>query len=581
VRDSAAMRYVAVFSDVTEHKQAENRLRLLASVFEHSGEAILITDPDNRIITVNDAFTRLTGYAQAEAVGRNPKLLAAGRTTAEEYQAMWRALAQDGYWEGEIWDRRKDGSQYPKWLAISVVRGENGEVLNYIGRFNDITAQKRAEEQIRRLAHHDPLTGLPNRFTLRGRLEQALAAAPRDKGKVAIMFIDLDRFKTINDSFGHQVGDALLVEVAQRLQACVRQSDVVARLGGDEFVVVVTGVESGIAVANVGEKILAELSRPYPIAGRDLSTTPSVGIAIFPDDGDNAERLMQNADTAMYNAKANGRNNCRYFTVDMNVVADERQRLEQDMTLALERGEFELIYQPQIDAASGQIRTVEALLRWNHPQLGLLPPGKFLAIAEKSGFIIPLGEWVLDKACRQLREWRDAGLRVPSVAINVSANQLRNHALIDSVLQTLVRHGLSGKDLELELCEAAAMQDPEATVNVLHALRDLGIALVIDDFGTGYSSLRYLKMLPVQRIKLDRSFIRDVDIDRNDAAICAATVAMANSLGLGLAAHGVEKEAERVLLNSFGYNQFQGYLYCEPMSAADACAFMRGAQNPT
>ena len=579
VVDRDSLHFITVLSDVTEHKQAESRLRLLARVFEHSGEAILITDADNCIITVNDAFTRLTGYAQEDAIGQNPSLLATGRTPPEVYTAMWQALAADGYWEGEIWDRRKDGSEYPKWLAISAVRDGSGELLNYIGRFNDITAQKRAEEQIRRLAHHDPLTGLPNRFTLRGRLDQALAAARREKRKVAIMFIDLDRFKTINDTCGHPVGDALLIEVAGRLQSCVRDSDVVARLGGDEFVIVLTGVETQMAVAGVGEKILRELGRPYRIENHDLHSTPSIGIALFPDDGDNVERLMQHADTAMYHAKSNGRNNYRYFTADMNVAAEERQRLEQEMHLALERNEFVLNYQPQIETGSGYVRSVEALVRWEHPQLGTLPPARFLPAAEESGFIVPLGEWVLDQACRQVREWRNDGLHVARVAVNVSAAQLRDHAFAGAILDTLTGHGLSGRDLELELSEAEAMENAESVAHVLESLRHMGVALVIDDFGTGYAPLRYMKLLPVQRIKLDRSFIKDIKIDQNDAAICAATRAIAQNLGLGLVAHGVECAAERDTLDGIGYNQFQGYLYCEPMSAAAARDFMRAQRR--
>jgi len=570
---------LSVVEDISDRKRAEEQLRLMASTFEHSGEAIVISDGANRIVAVNLAFTRLTGYSAAEAIGENPRILSSGRTTADEYAAMWRAIREEGIWHGEIWDRRKDGATYPKWLTISTLKDATGTITHYIGSFTDISERKAAEEQIRHLAHHDTLTGLPNRFHLQGRLEQALATARRDSGHVAVIFLDMDRFKIINDTLGHHVGDELLIEVGRRLQVSVRDSDVVARLGGDEFVVVLADV-SAAAAHQVAEKILRNLGQAYLIGEHELHSTPSLGIALFPEDGTDVETLMKNADTAMYHAKTAGRNNAQFFAAHMNEQASERLALENSLRQAVERGEFELHYQPQIELASGRVVGVEALVRWRHAEQGLISPLKFIPVAEETGLIVPLGEWVLREAARQLAAWRAAGIARLRMAVNLSAHQLRSPSIATTIAEILARAGVAPTDFELEITESVAMDDPRATIELLDRLRAMGIELAIDDFGTGYSSLSYLKLLPIQWLKLDRSFVMDIEHDPNDAAICSATIALAHSLGLGVIAEGVETAAQRDYLARLGCDVLQGYFFSKPLPAAEAEAYLRGAVPP-
>jgi diguanylate cyclase (GGDEF)-like protein/PAS domain S-box-containing protein len=570
-----AIRSTGTIQDITVLKEAEEALRLYANVFEHSGEAILITDSDNRILAVNPAFTRLTGYEINEIRGESPNLLASGQTPAETYRAMWDTLEQAGFWQGEILDRRKDGTLYPKWMSISTVRDAEGKLSHYIASFTDITERKKAEAQISQLAYHDALTSLVNRFSLQRQLEQALAMARREQRALAVIFLDLDRFKTINDTMGHAMGDDLLVEVARRLLDNVRDSDIVARLGGDEFVVVLTEVEDAGAAAHVADKILQAVAKPYRIGEQDLRSTASLGLAFYPNDGEDGDTLMKNADTAMYHAKSLGRNNVQFFTAEMNLSAVKRLTLDRDLRVAVETRQFELLYQPQLDSRTGRIVGVEALIRWRHPQNGQVPPVEFIPLAEETGLILPLGEWVLDEACRQLRAWRDAGIVDVTMAVNLSAHQLRSPELLAHVAHALEKHGLAGGDLELEVTESVAMHDPATSISQLKALRDLGVRLSIDDFGTGYSSLSYLKLLPIHTLKLDKSFVRDIETDSNDVAICTATIALAHNLGLAVLAEGVENEAQRHFLASHHCDFMQGYLFSKPLPAAAAMAFIR------
>ena len=555
-------------ADIDEPRRTEEQLRLLANVFEYSGEAIVVTDADNLIVSVNRSFTRLTGYEPDEVRGKNPRILSAGRMAAEGYQQMWRDIAEKGGWEGEIWDQRKDGSCYPKWLTISTLKDAKGRITHHIGSFTDISERKQAEEKIHHLAHHDTLTGLPNRFSLHQRLTQAIASVRRESRSLAVMFLDLDHFKSINDTLGHPVGDRLLVAVSQRLKACVRDSDVVARLGGDEFVVVMTDVgEAPVgAVSAMAAKILQRLTMPHVVDGRELHATPSIGVAVFPDDGNDADTLMKNADVAMYHAKSRGRHNFQFFAASMNVAAEERVALEGSLRHAIDAGELLLHYQPQIDAVSGKVVGVEALVRWQHPERGMIPPVKFIPLAEETGLIEPLGLWVLDAACRQLWSMsrrHGAGLRM---AVNLSARQLRQESLVDRVRELIATYEVAPGGLELEITESVAMDDPDLTIEVLRRLRELGVVLAIDDFGTGYSSLSYLKLLPIQRLKLDRSFVSEIETDHNDAIICSATIALAHSLGLEVVAEGVETEAQLTYLKYLGCDIIQGYYFSRPLA---------------
>ncbi|MFP5410648.1 MAG: EAL domain-containing protein [Gammaproteobacteria bacterium] len=556
-------------------------LRQYANAFHSSGEAMMITDRGNRIVNVNTAFTEQTGYSLDEVRGRNPGLLASGSTPDTVYEGMWRALESTGYWSGELWDRKKTGEIYPKWASISAIRDEAGEVMFYIASYSDISERKANEARIDFLAHHDPLTGLINRYNLENRLDQALLSAHRDGQRVAVMFIDLDRFKNINDSLGHHVGDLLLVEVARRLKEAVRESDIVARLGGDEFIVALTGMSDALGAAHLADKILRVLGQPYAFEGRELYTTPSIGIAVYPVDGADGPTLMKNADTAMYHAKSLGRNNVQYFTSAMNAAASERLGLENDLHNALRLGQLYLHYQPQIRAHDGRCIGVEALARWRHPVLGEVPPLKFIPIAEEVGLIEALGTWVLEEACRQLRAWRVHGISGLRMAVNLSAQQLRSPGLVKTVESLLARHQLTGSDLEIEITESAAMDNPERAIVQLQALRALGVRLAIDDFGTGYSSLAYLKRLPIQVLKLDRTFVRDIETDPSDAEISAATLALAHNLGLTVTAEGVETTAQRDFLVRHQCDCMQGYLFAKPLPAESILSFIRTCQPET
>jgi diguanylate cyclase (GGDEF)-like protein/PAS domain S-box-containing protein len=557
----------ATCRDITDRKVAEKELHLYANIFRNSGEGIMVTDHDNRIVAINPAFTALTGYQLADIRGANPRVLASGRTPRETYQMMWAALGESDFWQGELWDRRKDGSIYPKWTVISAIRDGHGAVTHHIASFTDISERKAAEERIHYLAHYDPLTGLLNRFNLDGRLEQSLLSAHRNGQQVAVVFIDMDHFKVINDTLGHHVGDRLLAEVGRRLQSVVRDSDIIARFGGDEFVVVLTAMSGAVTAASLAHKILQVLGEAYAIEHHVLHSTPSIGISVYPGDGLDGATLMKNADAAMYYAKQRGRNNIQFFTAAMNTAANERLTLERELRAALQEGQLELHYQPQVGTADGQVHGVEALVRWRHPQGGLIPPVKFVPVAEESGLIEDLGIWVLDEACRQLAAWRDEGIEDIQMAVNLSANQLRSPTLVDTVRAALDRYRLRGCKLELEITESVAMEDPDRAIERLRSLRELGVFLAIDDFGTGYSSLAYLKLLPIQRLKLDRAFVRDIETDDNDAAISAATIALAHSLGLAVVAEGVETEGQRAFLARHECDFLQGYLFGKPAAA--------------
>ena len=550
-------------------------LRQYANAFRSSGEAMLISDRFNRIVDVNATFTAQTGYSLDEVLGKNPQMLSSGKTPKGVHEDMWRCLMEKGYWSGELWDRKKTGEVYPNWASVSAIRDAEGTVMFYIASFTDISERKANEARIDFLAHHDVLTGLINRYNLENRLDQALLSAHRDHLSVAVMFIDMDRFKTINDTLGHHVGDQLLIEVGRRLRDSVRESDIVSRLGGDEFIVVLTHIKDAMDAAPLADKILRSLRLPYFFEGKEMHSSPSIGIAVYPFDGEDGQTLMKNADTAMYHAKDHGRNNVQYFTPTMNAIASERLGLENDLHQALRHGQLHLYYQPQVTPLDGRCVGIEALARWHHPVLGEISPLKFIPIAEESGLIEALGSWVLEEACRQLSAWRADGIKSLRMAVNLSAQQLRSPGLVQSVDAVLKRHGLKGSDLELEITESVAMENPERAIDQLQALRDLGIQLAIDDFGTGYSSLAYLKRLPIQMLKLDRTFVRDIETDPSDAEISAATLALAHNLGLKVTAEGVETEAQRDYLIQHQCDFMQGYLFSKPLPVEEALSYLR------
>jgi diguanylate cyclase (GGDEF)-like protein/PAS domain S-box-containing protein len=560
--------FTAYVRDITARKQAEDELRIAAIAF-NSQEGMFITDAAGVIQRVNHAFIETTGYSTMEAVGKTPTLLRSGRHDEHFYHTMWRTLAQDGYWQGEIWNRRKSGEIYPEWLTITAVKNEEGQVGHHVAAFSDITQRKADEEEIKHLAFYDPLTRLPNRRLLLDRLHQALAASARSHRYGALLFIDLDNFKNLNDTLGHDMGDRLLQQVASRLESCVREGDTVARLGGDEFVLMLEDLseqadEAATQTEAVGEKILATLNDAYTLGPHEHHNTPSIGITLFVGHEASIDELLKHADLAMYQAKSAGRNTLRFFDPAMQATVEVRSQLENDLRRALREQQFELHYQPQVDADS-RVTGAEALVRWRHPQRGLVSPGEFIPLAEENGLILPIGEWVLHTACALLALWRTQPETADLVlAVNVSARQFRHPDFVDQVMAVLDASGANPQRLKLELTESLLLDDVEATITKMETLKAAGVSFSLDDFGTGYSSLSYLKRLPLDQLKIDRSFIRDITTDSNDAAIARTIVALGESLGLAVIAEGVETEAQREFLIANHCHAFQGYLFGRP-----------------
>lgn len=571
--------FIGVVMDITERMAADAELRLAATVFENSAEGILITDHQGRILTVNEAFTRITGYSATEAVGRVSRML---RQQSSKGVDLLDELARHGHWQGEMLDRRQNGDVYQAELTISAVRDTGGVHTHYVGVFSDITVRKQAEERLHFLANHDPLTKLPNRTQLIDHLDALLMDAVPGARRLALLFIDLDRFKLINDSFGHQAGDEVLLDIALRLtQACGRQG-MVARLGGDEFTVVVGDYESQDQLARIAEDLLAQLARPLRVAEHEVYVTGSIGISVFPNDGTDARSLLKNADAAMYRAKDLGKNTYQFFDADMNTQTFERLLLENGLRLALERGEFELHYQLQVDAVHHGITGVEALIRWRHPELGLVPPVRFIPLAEETGLIKPIGSWALHAACAQMAAWDAQGVRVPRVAVNLSARQFEQQDLLLDIGAALAESGLEPNRLELEITESMLVQNPVEAVSVLRQLKALGVQLSLDDFGTGYSSLSMLKRFPLDHLKVDRSFVEGLPDDEDSAAIAQAIVAMARKLKFSVIAEGVETARQSEFLQLAGCSVLQGYLFGHPLPAAELARRLqdkRGAQG--
>jgi diguanylate cyclase (GGDEF)-like protein/PAS domain S-box-containing protein len=556
-------------ADITDRKRIADRQRLSDKVIASIADGVVVTDAERRILFVNEAFSRLTGYSAGEAIGRTPAMLKSGRQDAAFYSEMWRLIDKTGHWQGEMWNRRKSGELYPELLSITAVHDGGGDVSHYVGVFNDISAFKQYEERLHHLAHHDALTGLPNRVLFQQRFRESVGRARRSGGQTAVLFLDLDHFKNINDSLGHDVGDRLLLAVGKRLTENVREVDTVARFGGDEFALLLDFFEDNRALATVAQKLIDALARPFQIGEHQFFISASIGISCYPQDGKDIEVLFKNADTAMYRAKTEGRNNYQFFSVEMNARMLENLLMSNGLRRALERGEFLLHFQPRLDLVTGRVSGAEALIRWANPEMGLVPPGRFIPLAEESGLIEPIGEWVLKAACRQMRAWLDAGLPMERIAVNLSARQFRHPDLTRRVAAILRETGLPARHLELEVTESMVMHDPEKTTALLAGIKAMGIAIAIDDFGTGYSSLSYLKRFPIDFLKIDQSFVRGVPDDADDAAIVRAIVAMAKSLKLRVIAEGVETPEQRAFLEAQGCEEGQGYLFSRPVPAAD------------
>ncbi|CAI8807930.1 diguanylate cyclase [Burkholderia ambifaria] len=546
---------------------ARFNLRMADRVFESALEGIMVTDRHAKIERVNQAFTRLTGYTEDEVVGRNPGLLSSGRQTPDFYKQLWHSLTTDGHWQGEIWNRRKTGELFLEYLTITSIRDSEGEISHYAAIFSDITQRRQAEERLGYLATHDVLTNLANRMLFEERLTHAIVHAKRFGRKVAVMYLDLDRFKLVNDTLGHNAGDEVLKMVAERIVANVRANDTVARMGGDEFALVLEEVDDVRDVGRVARKLLDEVGRAIDIGDRQIFVTPSIGISIYPDDGTEAEDLILLADQAMYGAKSRGRNVFQFFESKMTSSAIEQLETLGELHRALEQNEFRLFYQPQYDLASGRIVGVEALLRWLHPSRGLVPPGDFIGLAERSALIVPIGRWVLHEACRQARRWLDEGFEFGRVSVNVSARQCFTDHFLSDLTTILSETALPAEYLQLELLESMAMNTREEMGILLRELATRGISLAIDDFGTGYSSLVYLKDLPVDTLKIDQSFLTDCGSGSTDDAIVRAIVAMGRALGLDVVMEGVETAKQLAFLQEIGCHQGQGFLFARPQPA--------------
>jgi diguanylate cyclase (GGDEF)-like protein/PAS domain S-box-containing protein len=561
--------FVAVFDDITERRRAEQELRIAATAFE-AQEGIIVTDADKVILRVNQSFSRMTGYSAEEVIGKTPDMIKSGRHDSKFYQQMWEALTEDHYWHGEIWNRGKDGEVHPDWLTITAVTNAQGEVSNYVSAYSDLSQYKKDEAAIHSLAFYDPLTGLPNRRLLLDRLQHIFAASARHHNHGALLFIDLDNFKTLNDTKGHNIGDLLLIEVAHRLQASVREGDTVARLGGDEFVVILEELSEEPAQAaaqteTVSDKILFAISQPCSLDGYEYRSSASIGISLFRDQEVVVDELLKRADTAMYQAKSAGRNTLRFYDPAMQAALEARTALESDLRCALAEAQFRLHYQMQVDH-TGHILGAEVLIRWQHPDRGLVSPLDFIPLAEETGLILPIGQWVLETACAQLKAWENDPLTSElQLAVNVSAPQFSQPDFVEQVRQTMFNHGLNSDRLKLELTESLVLDNIHDTITKMQALREVGVRFSLDDFGTGYSSLSYLTQLPVDQLKIDQSFVRNIGVKHNDSVIVQTIIGMAHNLGMEVIAEGVETQEQRAFLEHHGCALCQGYLFSRPV----------------
>lgn len=570
---------IAALRTRAEHDQALEDLQLAAKVFEDCKEGILITDAESRILAANRSFTAITGYREAEILGQTPSLIKSDRHDAAFFAEFWAAINETGHWMGEIWNRRKNGEVFPVLQSVSAVRDKRGTLTHYLAIQTDISSHKESEERIRFLTQHDSLTGLPNRTLLTDRLEQSIVHARRAERLVAVILIDIDRFKLINDSLGNAVGDTLLKQVADRLSDYVRPGDTVARPSGDQFMLILSDLALANDAASLARKILDIVAAPLSVNGQEVVVTASLGVALFPKDGETAAPLVQNADAAMCRAKELGGNSVQFYAPEMNARMLERFELESGMRRAIERQEFQLHYQPKAELTRGRCIGAEALIRWYHPTLGMISPAKFIPLAEDTGLIVPIGEWVIKTACAQLKSWQDGGFSDIVLSVNLSARQFQQENLLELVAQALQENGLQAEYLELELTESAVMQNPEQTINILRRLKALGVSISLDDFGTGYSSLNYLKRFPIDILKIDQSFVRDITSDPGDAAIACSVISLAHSLKHRVIAEGVETAAQLAFLRRHHCDQMQGYYFSRALPPAEFEQLLRSGKS--
>jgi diguanylate cyclase (GGDEF)-like protein/PAS domain S-box-containing protein len=568
----AASRSIGV---AIQREISNKRLSQATIAFDTAAEGIMICDAENRITGINMGFTEITGYSEPEVLGQTPHILNSGSHSPEFFENMWASLEHAGRWRGEIRNRRKNGEIYPEWLTITVVRNTEGQIQHYVAVFSDISEIKHSQQRLYELVNHDPLTGLPNRRLLNELLEHAIRRAERESTKIALLFVDLDRFKNINDTLGHQVGDKLLKKAAQRLSDSVRDSDTIARLGGDEFVVMLEFTSDLEDPATVAKKIISSIQDEFIIDGYELFIGASIGISVFPEDGRNADDLIKAADIAMYQVKNEGKNDYRFYASQLSDHARERLTLDTLLRRALERQQLEVYYQPQVSLATGKIIAAEALLRWHHPEMGVVSPGKFIPLAEETGLIVQIGEWVLREAANHAICLVELGLPLNWIAVNVSGVQIHRSNFADTVYGVLVETGCDPSMLELEITESAIMRNVEYVIDVCQQLKAMGVRLALDDFGTGYSSLSYLKKFPLDKLKIDQSFVHDLPDDAEDAAISSAIIALGQNLGLSITAEGVEKVEQRDFLLARGCSEAQGYLYGQPISFEELITLLK------
>lgn len=568
-------RFVVVVHDISARKRALARLDVAEKVLECTMEGVMVTDRRGTMLWVNKGFCRISGYGREEVIGKNAGLLKSGLQGADFYAAMWALIRETGAWEGEIWNRRKDGEAYPEWLTIKAITDPSGQVTRYVGVFSDISRHKQAEETIRTLTYFDPVTRLPNRHLFMDRLHQALERAPRAERKVALVMIGLDRFRQINETLGHQIGDQLLRAVAERLSASLRGHDSVARLRGDTFCCLLTDLAQDHDAHLVIARLLDSFTTSFEIGGHELFVTAKVGISVFPVDGGDPDDLVLKAETAMSRSKELADNAYQFYTPAMHANSVERLKLETELRKALSRDEFVVFYQPKIESGSGRVVGAEALIRWKHAELGMISPADFIPMAEETGLIVPIGHWVLDHVCAQIRAWQDAGQPVVQIAVNISAHQFRQPDLVEKVVESLRRHNVDPALLELELTESAVMHDAESAISTLMELHGHGVRLAVDDFGTGYSSLSYLKKFPLDKLKIDRSFVMDIHANPASAEIVGAIVAMGHSLNLEIVAEGVENDAQLEILRTLRCDEIQGFYYSRPIPGETFSAIMR------